>query len=181
MKITAVVLAGVMGCVITGCVPGSPLYTGSLSTQNVTHTVFPFDLDAAFRQHDQQVHEMMEGWAQRAHESSLALSRQQAQRPLPSVIQPPPRQPRRQYVQEDSPSLLIDKLDRWGSTSRGLDNPALDDEMDRWDREEERAARRLYMQYLHEERARNHALSACGTIWNNPEAQAECRRAVGGY
>lgn len=61
--------------------------------------------------------------------------------------------------------------------ARGSDNPALERELDRWDREEERAARRLFMQHLHEERARKHALSTCDTIWNNPEAAAACRDA----
>ena len=64
--------------------------------------------------------------------------------------------------------------------TRGSDNPALDREMDRWDREEERAERHLRMQYMHEERARNHALGTCATIWNNPAARAECRRSYGG-
>ena len=180
MKIMAVVLAGMMGCVVTGCVSGSPLYThrnGSPGTQHVTHTVFPFDLGAAFRQHDQQVHEMMEGWAQRAHESSLAFSRQQAQRSLPSVIQPPPRQPRRQYVQED------DTWNPYGEVLEGIfDSPTRErpDPLADWDREQERAERHLRMQYMHEERARNHALGTCATIWNNPEARAECRQSFGG-
>lgn len=55
------------------------------------------------------------------------------------------------------------------------------DPLEYWDRDQERAERQLRMQYMHEERARLHALQACSTIWNNPEARAECRRSFGGY
>ena len=54
------------------------------------------------------------------------------------------------------------------------------DPLEDWDREQERAERHLRMQFMHEERARRNALSACSSIWANAAARAECRRSFGG-
>lgn len=54
------------------------------------------------------------------------------------------------------------------------------DPFDSWDYQDERAQRQMYMDHLERERARNHALSACSTIWHNAAARAECRRSLGG-
>ncbi len=65
--------------------------------------------------------------------------------------------------------------------ARESDNPALGRQMERWDHEQERAERQLRMEYYRNEMNRQHAISACSSIWNNPEAQAACRRSLGGY
>ena len=59
------------------------------------------------------------------------------------------------------------------------DNPALDREMDRWDREQQRNALRLYQERAVQEQMRQRGLAGCATIWNNPAAAAECARAHG--
>lgn len=66
-------------------------------------------------------------------------------------------------------------------TMRGSDNPALDRELERWDRQAERAERQQRMEYYRNEMNRQNAISACSSIWHNPEAQAACRRSQGGY
>ena len=71
--------------------------------------------------------------------------------------------------------------DIWEPRQRGSDNPALDRELERWDRQEERAQRRLQNEYYRNEMNRQNAISACSSIWHNPEAQAACRRSQGGY
>ena len=61
------------------------------------------------------------------------------------------------------------------------DNPALDKQMREWDREQERATLRALEQRAQQEMMRDHAYSACGSIWNNPAAREECRRNRGGW
>lgn len=51
----------------------------------------------------------------------------------------------------------------------------------RWDREQERANRRLQHEQMMQERSRQHGLSTCGTIYHNPALAAECRRSLGGW
>ncbi len=45
----------------------------------------------------------------------------------------------------------------------------------------EQAERQLRMEYYRNEMNRQNAISACSSIWHNPEAQAACRRSQGGY
>ena len=71
--------------------------------------------------------------------------------------------------------------DIWEPRQRGSDNPALDRELERWDRHAEWGERQQRMEYDRNERNRQNAISACSSIWHNPEAQAACRRSQGGY
>ena len=61
------------------------------------------------------------------------------------------------------------------------DNPASDGFFDRWDREQERNALRLYQERAEQEAMRQHGLSACSTIWHNPAAAEACRQSHGGW
>lgn len=73
-----------------------------------------------------------------------------------------------------------ENLDFFDTPSRDYsDNPALDRELDRWDREQERATLQALEEQAHRENARMRALAACSTIWNNPAAAAACRERHG--
>lgn len=63
----------------------------------------------------------------------------------------------------------------------GSDNPALDQAMERLDREQWQRTMRALEENAQQEMMRRHGLAACATIWNNPAAAEACRRAQGGW
>ena len=88
--------------------------------------------------------------------------------------------------------VLSQDYDPWSDTwewpsyvepppSSYADNPALENELDRLDREQQRNALRLYQERAEQEGMRQHGLAACSTIWHNPAAAAACRQAHGGW
>ena len=144
---------------------------------------FLLGLNAANQQANQQQMDLVNEWAADAHRQSAQWQEDfQSRPPIPS---PPPLSLGQQ--RPPAPSV-VQNWDEWNDqypTSRpGANERAervLEGVMGRWDREQERANRRLQHERMMQERNRQHGISACSTIYHNPEAAAECRRSLGGW
>ena len=71
--------------------------------------------------------------------------------------------------------------DYQASSPAGSDNPALDAELERLDREQWRATMRTLEENAQQEMMSRYGRAACATIWNNPAAAQHCREHQGGW
>ena len=168
---TLCLLSTLVACLVASPGPAQVLY---------------FDPTASLRQAEQNRQDMIQGWMDNAHQSDLEWQRQQGQRHQNFMNwmnqSQTPLFRSRDREQRRSQELEAGWWDRWihqPTPPAVSDNPALDQALDRLDREQWRSTMRALEQDAHERRATRQGLAACATIWNNPAAAETCRKHQG--